>query len=213
MAKNRAQRAGARRTGWLGAALLVSLGSCVTAPAMSERLSAPPPTPAASSHAPVIEAIRLAERGKAEADPDALRQAARLLLATGAMPTEGSGTPDLVAVWLDQADAMDGRTTRQNLTRGRTLGPAYREAEIAALARNSFREIFFAGRLARISVTSRSDQPFELSISNQAGEQVCQMASLSGIAACEWVPVWTEPHVIEIVNTQPRRAAVTLITN
>jgi hypothetical protein len=195
--------------------VLVTLGSCVAGPALNERLvqAASAPTSQTDGHGRVIEAIRLAETGQSAGDPDMLRQAARLMLSTGAMPAKDSDTPDLVLVWLGAADALDGKTSRQNLTRGRTLGPAYRESELAALARNSFREIFFAGRLARISARSRSDQPFQLSISNQDGDTVCQVASLSGVAACEWVPVWTEPHIIEIVNPEPRRTAITLITN
>jgi hypothetical protein len=144
----------------------------------------------------VAEALVLAERAERAQDSAALAQAAARLERLGAKP-ETTADEAAMGRWLASlpADAQP--------MRGRALGPAYRSAALASGATTQLNQTFLGGRSAQIVLrVSRGPTP-KLVVRDQSARQVCKPVADDPVK-CRWVPLYTQRHSIEIVNTGPQ---------
>ena len=87
--------------------------------------------------------------------------------------------------------------------RGRALGPAYRSAALDPGATTQLNQTFLGGRSAQIVLrVSRGPTP-KLVVRDQSARQVCKPVADDPVK-CRWVPLYTQRHSIEIVNTGPQ---------
>ncbi|MCZ8137460.1 MAG: hypothetical protein O9266_14300 [Porphyrobacter sp.] len=144
----------------------------------------------------VAEALVMAERAERAQDPAALAQAAARLDRLGAKP-ETAADEAVMGRWLASlpADAQP--------MRGRALGPAYRSAALDPGATTQLNQTFLGGRSAQIVLrVSRGPTP-KLVVRDQSARQVCKPVADDPVK-CRWVPLYTQRHSIEIVNTGPQ---------
>jgi hypothetical protein len=81
--------------------------------------------------------------------------------------------------------------------------PAYRSAALASGATTQLNQTFLGGRSAQIVLrVSRGPTP-RLVVRDQSERQVCK-ALVDDPVKCRWVPIYTQRHSIEIVNTGPQ---------
>ena len=186
-----------RRVSLGGAALicLAALAGGCAAPAPVAVAAAPVQAGPARAER-VAEALVLAERAERAADPAALVQAAARLERLGAKP----GTPadeEAMQRWFASLPADTAAM------RGRALGPAYRSAALDPGATTQLNQTFLGGRSAQIVLrVSRGPTP-RLVVRDQSDRQVCKVAADDPLK-CRWVPIYTQRHSIEIVNTGPK---------
>jgi hypothetical protein len=83
--------------------------------------------------------------------------------------------------------------------RGRALGPAYRSAVLMPGAATQLNQTFLGGRSARIVVKIAQGSALKLMVRDQAEREVCR-ADRDPVN-CRWMPLYTQRHSIEIVNT------------
>ena len=142
----------------------------------------------------------------AEAAQDAAARApliARLdALGVGALPDTGE---DRLADW-----RREYRPAAGEVYRGRTLGPGYRRAQLAAGERMVIDQIFYAGERAEMAAQTRGGQPVVLAVANRQAEKVCE-AQLTPNARCRWLPIFTERFSITLVNRGTTPASVYLV--
>lgn len=142
----------------------------------------------------VAEALLIAAQAERAQDGAALARAALQLERLGATPqTDG----DVAAMkrWRASlpADAAP--------MRGRALGPAYRSAALDPGGTTQLNQTFLGGRSAQIVLrVSRGPVP-RLVVRDQSGRQVCAVGD--DPVKCRWVPLYTQRHRIEIVNSGP----------
>ena len=182
------------------AAALAALAGCATLPA--------PPDPALASTDPLISAAALLVAAEA-ARTDAARapMIARLdalgvnvLADTGPAPLE-----DPLAEWRRHYAPPAGEVYR-----GRTLGPGYRRAQLAAGQRLVIEQIFTAGERAEMAAQTSGGQPVALAVANNKAEKVCE-AQLTPHARCRWMPIYTERFQITLTNRGTTPASVYLV--
>ncbi|WP_442571462.1 hypothetical protein [Glycocaulis sp.] len=170
------------------------------------------PVPALASVAEpdgqILAALDMGLRAEAAGDGQALLAAATLLEASGAEP--GEGEPDLAVRWQARAAEL-GETIPP--TRGRIAGPAYRNGIVGAGEAAFLRDSFHSGRTARVSLQARGAGTLRLSIRREGGDAVCEAVVTTAPVSCQWVPVWSEPFTIEIVNLTGGQVPYYLITN
>jgi hypothetical protein len=144
----------------------------------------------------VAEALVMAERAERAADPAALALAAARLERLGAKPA----TPSDEAAMGRWLASLPGDAAAM---RGRALGPAYRSAALDPGATTQLNQTFLGGRSAQIVLrVSRGPIP-RLVVRDQSARQVCK-AIADDPVKCRWVPIYTQRHSIEIVNTGPQ---------
>ncbi len=173
----------------------------------------------------------LASHAQADIDPmadpliasdDMLTSAAALLVAAQAAPDAASRAPvmeRLLALNVQPADAASDNPLAQWRTahapyagtpyRGRTLGPAYRRANLAPGQMIEIAQVFYAGRRAEMRAQANRST-VALAINNSRDEAVCQ-AQLSPQAQCRWLPLFTERFAITLENTGDMPASVYLV--
>ncbi|GGB65338.1 hypothetical protein [Glycocaulis alkaliphilus] len=156
----------------------------------------------------IFAALDIGLRAEAAGDGAALLAAASLLEASGARPAEGEA--DLAARWQARAAEL-GETVPPS--RGRIAGPAYRNGIVGAGETALLRDSFHSGRAARVSLQARGSGTLRLSIRRHDGEPVCEALATTAPVSCQWVPVWSEPFTIEVVNLTGAQIPYYLITN
>jgi hypothetical protein len=177
-------------------AVLACTGGCATMPAA--------PDPALASADPLVSAAALlvaaeGARGPAERAP----LIARLDdLGVNALPDLGE---DRLAEWRAQTPPAAAPVFR-----GRTLGPGYRRAQLAAGERLVLDQVFYAGERAELAAQARGGQPVVLAITNPQSQNVCE-AQLTPHARCRWLPIYTERFQITLVNRGETPASVYLV--
>jgi hypothetical protein len=159
--------------------------------------------------------------GQARADP--LAEAAALLAAA-----EGAGSAAERAPLIAQLDALgvhalpesegdllgawrsEHRAEPALVYRGRTLGPGYRRAQLAAGQELVIDQIFYAGERAEMAAQTQGGQPVVLAVANPRTEKVCE-ARLDPQARCRWLPIFTERFSITLSNRGTTPASVYLV--
>lgn len=180
------------------AAAAVLAGGCAgdQVPATASAAAPAPAAEVAPGRAErVAEALLMAEQAERAGDTAALVQAARRLDRLGAAPQTEADEADL-GRWIA---SLPGDAPPM---RGRALGPAYRSAALDPGGRTQLNQTFLGGRSAQIVVrVSRGPTP-RLVVRDQADRQVCKADD--DPVKCRWVPIYTQRHSIEIVNTGPQ---------
>lgn len=156
----------------------------------------------------IFAALDIGLRAEAADDGAALLAASSLLEASGARP--GDGETDLAARWYDRAAELGESVPR---SRGRIAGPAYRNGVVGAGETALLRDSFHSGRAARVSLQARGAGTLRLAIRRNDGEPVCEAVVSTAPVSCQWIPVWSEPFTIEVVNLTGAQIPYYLITN
>jgi hypothetical protein len=166
------------------------------APATASADTPPPALEVAEGRAErVAEALLMADRAERSGDAPALAQAARRLDRLGAAP-QTEADEAILGRWIA---SLPGDVPPM---RGRALGPAYRSAALDPGGRTQLNQTFLGGRSAQIVLrVSRGPIP-KLVVRDQAERQVCKADD--DPVKCRWVPIYTQRHSIEIVNTGPQ---------
>ncbi|MFC3096960.1 hypothetical protein [Alteraurantiacibacter palmitatis] len=153
---------------------------------------------------PLLDAAALLAAADSIAQPE---QRAPLIERLDAMNVQlAEGAPDdPLGEWRSQH-----RANESNPWRGRTLGPAYRRASVAAGQRVRIEQIFFAGQRAQIAAQASGGGQVALAIANPRAEAVCQK-QLSPNASCDWLPIYTERFSIELENRGREPASVYIV--
>lgn len=163
----------------------------------------PPPPPAANAEtAPqkdlaraeqLAGALLLADRAEHSGDAAALGKAALLIDQLAPQP-QTEGDAETLRRWRTALPAG-----AQPLLRGRALGPAYRSAVLMPGAATRLNQTFLGGRSARIVVKVVEGSALKVMVRDQSEIEVCRAERPP--FNCRWVPLYTERHNIEIVNT------------
>ena len=180
--------------------LALALAACAQAPVDEVATSQP------ASREPLAEAAALLAAGETADGPTERAPLVARLNALQVAAAEGE-TDDPLAAWRAEATAAGAS---RPVYRGRTLGPAYRRAQIAPGARLQIEQIFYAGERAEIAAQSHGGQPIALEIRNPRTGKVC-VAELAPKASCNWLPLFTERFSIELVNQSHDRASVYIV--
>lgn len=183
------------------AGALALLGGCVApgdAGQAASTASSPPSAPGAplaTGRAAIIaEALVMAERAEHVQDTAALAQALDRLDRLGATP---QSEEDAAARQRWQASLpADTRPLR-----GRALGPAYRSGSLRPGASAELFQTFLGGKSAQIVLKVAKGPAPRLVVHDMAERRVCQASD--DPVACRWVPLYTQRHRIEIVNSGP----------
>ncbi|MDC7684630.1 hypothetical protein PQU92_15195 [Asticcacaulis sp. BYS171W] len=162
--------------------------------------------------ASVGDILREGLAAQARGDGEALLTAALALARSGARPDTGDA--DLVRVWIRDAQTMGAKLPKTfYASRGLLLGPAYKSGKIAANGKFTTRQSFAGGQMADILVVPAPGAALSLRVVDDEGDEVCAVASSSENLGCRWVPVYTAPSAITVVNASRKPAKFYLVMN
>lgn len=180
----------------LGAALaLAGCGAGGASPRGTAQVPLAAPDTASGRAEHVAEALLAAERAERTADTAALAQAALALerLAPVAQTGEDDAT---LRRW--RASLPAGAPPM----RGRALGPAWRSVTLQPGASAQLNQTFLGGRSAQIVVRVTEGSTPNLMVRDQSAREVCRAEK--DPVNCRWVPLYTQRHRIEIINSGRR---------
>jgi hypothetical protein len=168
--------------------------SALVLTALSANTSAAPgsasPLPPARAEA-LASALAAADAAAHAGDNAALRQSLRTIRRLGAKPMTDT---DKSALGIWETSAQDDEPP----LRGRTLGPAYRSGVLGAGQRAIISQTFYGGAPANVSLQVATGSALRLRISDPANRNICEKAARQ--ASCQWLPLYTQMHRIEVVN-------------
>lgn len=141
----------------------------------------------------LAEALVLADRAERRGDTAALGKAA-LLIERISPEAHTDSDAETLSRW--RAALPDDAAPP---LRGRALGPGYRSAVLMPGAATQLNQTFLGGRSARIVVRIAQGSALKLMVRDQSEREVCR-ADRDPVN-CRWVPLYTQRHNIEIVNT------------
>lgn len=169
------------------------------------------------THQVIIEAFDLAAADSG-ATPEDLLEAAKRLTAYSAEPW--SEETDRIKQWQARAVEQSPELAATIIPyRGRTKGPAYRTSALAPGESDVINEVFYAAETAQITLNiqdgSAENTGAVLRISQpKNAELICQEEAVGRNAVtCEWMPLFTALHAIEITNASDRDVNYLLISN
>ncbi len=181
----------------VGPAALLLLAGCAhqsTAP-----LALPAPTGTVLGDAAALLAAADSARDASQRAPLIERlDALNVRLADGAVD-------DPLGSWRSQH-----QSTSAEPWRGRTLGPAYRRAQVGAGERLRIEQVFYAGQRAEIAAQASGGGQVALAIANPRAEAVCEQP-LSPRGSCKFLPIYTERFSIELENSGSQSASVYIV--
>jgi hypothetical protein len=182
-------------------ALTLAAGAALALAGCANSATVPPPAPAISAAAPraeqLAEALLLADRAEQRGDAAALGTAALLIERIG---PEAQTDDDAQTLSRWRASLPPGNPP----LRGRALGPGYRSAVLMPGAATELSQTFLGGRNAQIVVRVAEGSALKLMVRDQSERKVCEAES--DPVNCRWLPLYTQRHRIEIVNTGRRTA-------
>lgn len=176
----------------LALALALALAGCAGAASAPDALAAAP-APAKPRAEQLAEALVLAESAEQRGDAAALGKAALVIDRLNAE----AQTPDDAEALSRWRAALPADAAP--LLRGRALGPGYRSAVLMPGAATQLSQTFLGGRSAQIVVRIAQGSALKLMVRDQAMREVCR--ANRNPAQCQWVPLYTQRHSIEVVNT------------
>lgn len=180
------------------------LGLALTGCAAEQASLALPSDAALGSSDPLISAAALLVAAEAAEDADARAPLIARLDALGVAAVPGTDE-DRLADW-----RREYRPPAGEVYRGRTLGPGYRRAQLAAGERMVIDQIFYAGQRAEMAAQTRGGQPVVLAVTGSQAQKVCE-AQLTPNARCRWLPIFTERFSITLINRGTTPASVYLV--
>lgn len=174
----------------LAVIMMSALASCAQT---GEMAAISPPAPTARGSATVMLAAALAQADMAAStDNDGgLTQSLTTIAALDARPLDPA-TEAQLAQWQSQSP-----DTAPPL-RGRTLGPGFRQGTLTAGGDLRIEQTFLSGQKASIALSTPGGSKLRLQVIDGAAKAVCQ--DVATTPACEWIPVFTQRHVIQLTN-------------
>ncbi len=176
--------------------LLASLAACTTAGPASIAM----PEPSGDLLADAAALLVAAE----QADSDEARMPLVERLDAMQVAVFEDSDDDPLAEW---RSALPKGSTQ--VYRGRTLGPAYRRAQLPPGESMRIEQIFYAGERAEL-VAQTNGGEVALKVANPRAEAVCDK-QLAPRADCRWLPIFTERFSIELENRSSDQASVYLV--
>ncbi len=158
----------------------------------------------------VADVIARGLSAEARGDGNALLSEARDL---ARLSRPAAGEPDLAKRWLREARALGVNVKADDIWRGRTLGPAYRSGRIGAHGHFQTRQTFTAGVRAEIALVPMSADPLSLTVDDDEGEAICEVAPSAHNLGCRWVPPFTGSSHIEVGNDNDRPVEFYIVLN
>ena len=164
-------------------ALLAALGGCAMTPQ--------PESPVAEGPANET-ALLLAEADTAFRDgtPVQLGQVLAELGALGINPLDEAGEQEL-ALWTQKAEMPPA-------WRGRVLGPGYLTGTLPGRGSRTIEQTFLSGRKAAIAARSPDGDTVGIRVIDRNDEPLCKQVGAR--VSCQWVPLYTHRHQIEVYN-------------
>jgi hypothetical protein len=195
-----ARATGLKALGLLALAVLASCGPAATMTGVGQA----EPLPPGSSAMQVADALAQADRAARSGDAAALTLPLATIAALGAHPLDDAAQSTL-ALW--QRKAPDQGPP----LRGRTLGPGYRHGTLDAGADLRIEQTFLSGQKATIALSSPDAAQLRLQVIDGASQAICQHTASR--PSCEWVPMFTQRHMIHVINPGRRKARFYLVVD
>lgn len=172
--------------------------------------SAGTPAPATTAEAPkgaptdaetLADALAAADRAAGADDAASLARSVARISALEPRPLD----PDSAA----QLAQWQSRVPDTPPLRGRTLGPGFRKGTLSAGGELRIEQTFLSGQKAAVALSTPDGLTLRLTVIDSAARPVCQNAASA--PACEWIPIFTQRHVIQLTNPGPREARFYLV--
>ncbi len=182
----------------LAATALSALVSCT--PTMEGVTVAP--LAKGSTAATLADALAKADAAASTGSDSDLAQPLAIIAALDARPLDASA----------QAQLADWRSRSPDTApplRGRTLGPGYRHGTLSAGGDLRIEQTFLSGQRASIALSTPGGSKLRLQVIDGAAKPVCQHVAAS--PSCEWIPVYTQRHVIQLTNPGRQKARFYLV--
>lgn len=186
--------------GSLALGVLASCGSATTGAGVAQ----PEPGPPDSAAIVVADALAQADRAARADNDDALAGPLATIMALGAHPIDDAAQSTL-ALWQTKAPAKGPPL------RGRTLGPGYRHGTLNAGGDLRIEQTFLSGQKASIALSSPDAAELRLQVIDGTSQAVCQHTAAR--PSCEWVPMFTQRHLIHVINPGRRKARFYLVVD
>lgn len=139
----------------------------------------------------LADALAKADLAASTNDTKALARALATIGALGARPLDQTAQAEL-AQWQSQSPV-----TVPPL-RGRTLGPGFRKGTLTAGADLRIEQTFLSGQKASVALSTPDRARLRLEVIDNAAETICRNVAMA--PACEWIPIYTQRHVIQLTN-------------
>lgn len=174
----------------LAVIVMSALASCAP---IDEVVATYPPAPTAKGSETVMLAAALADADVAagRGNDGGLAQSLTIIAALDAQPLDPAAKAQL-AQWQIQSPNIAPPL------RGRTLGPGFRKGTLNAGGDLRIEQTFLSGQKASIALSTPGGSKLRLQVSDGAAKPVCQDVAIT--PACEWVPIFTQRHVIHLTN-------------
>ncbi|MDM7928714.1 hypothetical protein [Blastomonas fulva] len=181
--------------------LASALASCAPG-ASSTKLAGPPAAAPQSGAARLADALASADAAVQAGNDSALARPLAMIRGMGARPLDDA-TAATTAQW-------EARLPDQTPPlRGRALGPGYRHGMLGAGGDVRIEQTFLSGQKASIALSSPDAVELRLQVVDGTSQSVCQHTASRPI--CEWVPVFTQRHLIHVINPAKRKARFYLV--
>ncbi len=130
-------------------------------------------------------------------DGPALLENAQALQRSGA---HSDGGDDLARAWIREAIHLGVDPGPDQIWRGRTLGPAYRNGRVIGHGVFRTRQTFNAGEKADIAVVPTQGGALGLDVEDGDGKSICSVGPSTRDLGCDWVPAFTGGSAIAVHN-------------
>ena len=170
--------------------MMSALASCAQIDEVAV-VSAPAPTAKSSATVMLAAALADADVAAGTGNNGGLAQSLTTIAALDAHPLDPAAKAQL-AQWQIQSP-----NTAPPL-RGRTLGPGFRKGTLNAGGDLRIEQTFLSGQKASIALSTPGGSKLRLQVIDGAAKPVCQ--DVATTPACEWIPIFTQRHVIQLTN-------------
>lgn len=154
--------------------------------------------------------LRRGHEAALQNDGDAMMQVAEQMMRLDAYPL---GSQDMADAWATRASSLGTRYKPATIMRGRTIGPGYRDGQIAPHSQFSTRQNFNAGQRAEIIIVPLDGARLSLQVSNDEGRSVCRVSASTRNLGCRFVPTYTGANLIEVSNETDATVSFYIVLN
>lgn len=178
-----------------------ALAACAPVAGTTARAPLAPVAPVSTAMV-LADALARADHAATSGNDADLAKPLAIIDGLNARPLDAAGEAEL-AVWHHR----NPDTTPP--LRGRTLGPGYRHGTLNAGGDLRIEQTFLSGQKASIALSSPSGARLRLNVIDGAAQPVCQ--HVAERPSCEWTPVFTQRHVIHLINPGSAKARFYLV--